>query len=88
MEKRLSQEELTVRLAEAAAKVMVGAEYEHYKHLRYKVLHLALTEATNKPCVVYRAEYGEGLIFVCPLEDWLAQVEIEGRLVPRFAKVS
>ena len=88
MEKRLSQEELAARLADAAKRVTVGAEYEHYKHMRYKVLQLALIEATNEPCVVYQAKYGGGLIFVRPLEDWLAKVEIEERLIPRFAKVS
>ncbi len=87
MEKRLSQEELAARLLRAAEQVTVGAEYEHYKHMRYKVLQVALLEATNEPCVVYRAQYGERLIFVRPVANWLEQVEIEGRLVPRFAKV-
>lgn len=87
MEKRLSQQDLAARLSNAAAKVVVGAEYEHYKHARYKVLTVALIEATNEPCVVYKALYGEGATFVRPLADWLASVEVEGRLVPRFVKV-
>lgn len=87
MDKRLSQDELAIRLAGAAQQVDVGAEYEHYKHTRYKVIAVALIEATNEPCVVYQAQYGERATFVRPLEDWLAQVAVEGRLVPRFAKV-
>ena len=87
MEKRLSQDELAARLTQAAEQVSVGAEYEHYKHMRYKVLAVALIEATNEPCVVYQALYGERVIFVRPLKDWLASVEVEERLVPRFAKV-
>lgn len=87
MEKRLSQDELSARLASATQQVEVGAEYEHYKHMRYKVIAVALIEATNEPCVVYQAQYGERATFVRPLEDWLAQVDVEGRLVPRFAKV-
>ncbi len=87
MDKRLSQDELATRLAGAAQQVDVGAEYEHYKHMRYKVIAVALIESTNKPCVVYQAQYGERATFVRPLEDWLAQVAVEGRLVPRFAKV-
>lgn len=87
MGKRLSHPELADRLSDAAAKVAVGSEYEHYKHMRYNVLSVALIEATNEPCVVYRALYGEGATFVRPLEDWLAEVRVEGRLVPRFSKL-
>jgi hypothetical protein len=87
MEKRLSQDELITRLARAAEQVTVGAEYEHYKGTRYKVAAVALIEATNEPCVVYQALYGDRVTFVRPLEDWLAQVEIEGRSVSRFAQV-
>lgn len=87
MDERLSQAELTARLANAAQQVDVGAEYEHYKQERYKVIAVALLEATNEPCVVYQALYGGRATFVRPLEDWLAQVSVEGRQTPRFAKV-
>jgi hypothetical protein len=86
-EKRLSQDELAARITEAERLVTVGAEYEHYKHARYLVLQVALLEATNEPCVIYQAQYGERLTFVRPVSSWLEQVEIEGRSVPRFAKV-
>ena len=87
MEKRLSQQELANRVTDAAAKVAVGARYEHYKGMQYQVITVALLEATSEPCVVYKALYGEGVTFVRLLEDWLAVVEVEGRLTPRFSKL-
>jgi len=41
------QEQLAQRLAGAVTKVQVGARYEHYKKLTYKVLLLALRESAK-----------------------------------------
>jgi hypothetical protein len=78
---------LSKRLAEAAEQVTANADYMHYKQQLYTVLHLAIEEATNEICVVYRAKYGERLIFIRPVHDWLAEVRWEGRRVKRFARV-
>ncbi len=83
-----SQSQLVGRLTDAATKVQIGARYEHYKKLSYKVLHLALREEDNEPCVVYQAEYGERIIFIRPVKSWLETVEVDGRKVPRFTKLS
>lgn len=85
-EKRLTQEEIGARITGAEQLVAVGARYQHYKGNFYTVLHMALLEATNAPCVVYRAEYGAHAIFIRPLEDWLATVETGGKQIPRFAR--
>lgn len=87
MDQKLSQQTLAQRLADAATKVAVGAEYVHYKQNRYTVLSLALLEATLEPCVVYQALYGERLVFIRPLTDWLAKVEYQGKKVTRFTKI-
>ena len=84
---RLTQQELAARTAEAAKLVAVGARYRHYKGSEYTVLHIALLEATNDPCVVYRAEYGAHTIFIRPLADWLATVEHHDSATPRFARL-
>ncbi|HEY8998713.1 MAG TPA: DUF1653 domain-containing protein [Candidatus Saccharimonadales bacterium] len=88
VEERLTQEQLAARVDETEKLVTVGAQYKHYKGGLYTVLHVALLEATNEPCVVYRAEYGSHTIFIRPLDDWCAQIEVDGKAVPRFAKIS
>lgn len=85
------QVELAAEVNEAKLKIEVGAKYFHYKHsdLFYKVLAVGIIEATEEPCVVYEAEYGERLVWVRPLEDFLAKVKLEdGTEVDRFTKVS
>ena len=58
--------------------------YEHYKKKRYKVIGVALHSETLKELVIYKALYGEGLIWVRPLDIFLEDVEIEGVKQPRF----
>ena len=86
-DKRLSQKELAARLSNAQATVQIGARYEHYKKQTYRVLHLALREEDNEPCVIYKAEYGEQVTFIRPVKNWLETAEVDGRQVKRFTKV-
>ncbi len=74
---------------EAKTKVTIGAKYMHYKgpDKVYEVTGLGFLEATNELCVIYVAQYGERLTFLRPLSVWLAQVEREGKVVPRFTKI-
>jgi len=92
MQQRLSQEELSKRLAEAARLVTVGAQYMHYKSKPYKVLNLALTEETNEVCVIYQAQYankyGDKLTFIRPLQNWIEDVEWEGKQLKRFTPIT
>jgi hypothetical protein len=82
-----SQTTLMSELDQAAKEVSVGGIYGQYKRPQetYEVLHHAVTEADDSICVVYQAQYGEGLIFTRPLESWLDKVEWEDKLVDRFA---
>lgn len=67
-----------------------GEVYRHYKRgSEYKVVCLAVIEATEEPCVVYEALYpdAEHRFWVRPLADFCAEVEYEGRLVSRFTLV-
>lgn len=84
------QLELAVELAEAKAKVTVGATYQHYKGADklYEVLGLGFMEADNELCVIYRALYGEELTFLRPVSVWLETVKWKDKTVPRFTKVS
>lgn len=87
MSNRESQEYLAHKLAEAAELVDVGAVYEHYKCLRYTVVAVALQEDTSEPCVIYRAEYGEHLVWSRPLASWLERVDVDGKKAQRFTKI-
>lgn len=83
------EEVIKERLAEAANQVEVGALYAHYKHPEklYKVVGIAIEEATDLPCVIYEWQYGGGFTFVRPLTSWLDEIEKDGVRVPRFKKV-
>lgn len=87
MEQRLNQDQLAATLADAKAKVRIGARYEHYKKLAYVVRDIALLEATNEPCVIYQAEYGEHITFIRPITSWLETVEVNGNTAPRFRRI-
>lgn len=85
-----SYEDLQSLLAEAREKVETGVLYRHYSNAekRYKVLVVALQEATQEPCVVYESLTSPGLIWVRNLDDWLALVkDKDGNEVPRFTRV-
>jgi hypothetical protein len=85
----IEQAVLAKEVEAAKAKVIIGTEYRHYKgqDKLYKVLGFGFLEANDELCVIYQALYGEGVTFLRPLTNWLEQVEWEGKMVPRFAKV-
>lgn len=79
-----SSKELAQMLVVAQSQVTIGARYRHYKDRLYTVVTIALNEEMLEPCVVYQAEYGEKLIWIRPVSDWLKEVEWNGEIVPRF----
>jgi hypothetical protein len=88
MHEKESQAQLSARLAKAAQQITVGARYVHYKKLSYKVLALALREEDNEPCVVYQAEYGDHVTFIRPVVNWVEEVEVDGKKLRRFEKIT
>ena len=84
----LSQPELQKRLAAARAKIDVDVRYYHYKNPQkyYHIVAIGMIEATETPAVIYQAEYGEKIIWVRPIENFLAMVEHNGKMVRRFNK--
>ena len=67
-----------------------GEVYRHYKRGGdYKIVCLAVIEATGEKCVVYEALYPEAeeRFWIRPLADFCMEVEWEGKLVPRFKRV-
>ena len=64
-----------------------GKKYRHYKGRNYLILYQAKHSETLEDLVVYQALYGERGIWVRPLEMFLEQVEIDGKLVERFKEI-
>lgn len=79
--------DLTGRLEQAKSKVAIGARYQHYKGLEYRVVYVCLREEDLEPCVVYQAMYGDEIIWVRPVSSWPEEVDVEGTVVQRFKRV-
>ncbi len=58
--------------------------YQHYKGGVYEVLGVARFSEDETEMVVYKALYGDNQLWVRPLAIFLAEVEIDGVLKPRF----
>lgn len=65
--------------------LVIGGVYEHYKrHDQYRVLHVALLQEDKAPYVVYEAQYGDKIIWLRPLAEFLGIVIVDGVEIPRF----
>jgi hypothetical protein len=70
-----------------ARRLKIGKKYRHFKGKEYLVLYQAKHSETLEELVVYQALYGECGIWVRPLEMFLDQVEVNGKLVNRFEEI-
>ncbi len=59
--------------------------WRHFKGNTYEVLGIAKHSETLEPMVMYRALYGEALLWTRPAAMWLEQVTREEETFPRFA---
>jgi hypothetical protein len=59
--------------------------YRHYKGNYYEVIDVVTHSETEEKLVLYRALYGEQELWVRPLSMFTESVDIDGRIVPRFA---
>lgn len=67
--------------------VSVGKKYRHYKGKEYEILAIAKHSETLEKLVVYRALYGDGDVWARPYEMFCESVEIDGKVIPRFAPI-
>jgi len=61
--------------------------YRHFKGNLYRVLFLAKESGSWRDVVVYAAQYGEGIISVRPLDEFVEYVERDGKRMQRFEKI-
>jgi len=65
----------------------VGQIWKHYKGKQYKMLVLGKHSETGEEMVAYQRQE-DGHIYFRPLDLFFADVEWEGKTVPRFTFVS
>ncbi len=58
--------------------------YRHYKNKDYKVIYCATHTETNENLVVYQALYDTRRIWVRPKKMFIEDVEVNGKMIPRF----
>ena len=68
-------------------KALEGQFFRHFKGNYYQLLHVAHHSETLAPQAVYHALYGEGEVWVRPLEMFLEEIERDGVKMRRFAPV-
>lgn len=62
-----------------------GQRYRHYKGGLYEMVGAATLESDLSAMIVYRS--ADGALWIRPQSVFFEQVEVDGRLVPRFAPV-
>ena len=58
--------------------------YRHFKGNLYKVIGIATHSETLEEMVVYVPQYGEGKMWVRPLDNFLSKKIVDGEEVQRF----
>lgn len=60
-------------------------KYRHYKQKEYEVIGVAKLESTQEDMVVYKPLYpNEYPLWVRPLAVFTENVEVDGKIIPRF----
>jgi hypothetical protein len=61
--------------------------YRHYKGGEYEVVGVARHSESLEPMVIYRPLYNESGLWVRPHAMFFEQIEFEGKVQPRFARM-
>ena len=82
--------DLADKITLAKKKIKLSSKYFHYKHKDryYNIVQIGFIENTEEVCVVYEAEFGDKLVWVRTITDFLSKVKLDdGNEVDRFTKV-
>jgi hypothetical protein len=66
----------------------VGGKYKHFKGNIYEVLCIAKHSETQESLVVYKQLYGDGSVWVRPLDMFLEKVNRDGKTFFRFEEIT
>ncbi len=84
-----SSESLEQLVKTAEAKVQTDQIYSHYKdsNKRYRIIAVALDEASESVSIVYQSLYSPYLTWIRPITNFLEEVSWEGKVISRFQLV-
>lgn len=68
--------------------IVTPGRYRHYKGGEYEVLDTVTHSETEESLVLYRPLYGEGRLWVRPVEMFCETVEVGGEPLPRFELIA
>ncbi len=68
-------------------KAEIGKRYRHYKGNEYEVIYIAKHTETEEELVIYRAISDPNKIWARPRAMFEEEVEIEGKMMPRFTPI-
>lgn len=74
---------MSVKLSRKAKTLKKGI-YQHYKKRNYQVLGVVVHSETLEELVLYKALYGEHLMWVRPLNMFTEKVEVDEKKISRF----
>ena len=72
---------------EEAIQTIPCGRYRHFKGNEYEVIAIARHSETTEPMVVYKALYGDGGIWVRPVQMWDETIERDGKKYKRFERI-
>jgi hypothetical protein len=73
-------------------KVKIGGRYRHFKGNEYIVLNIARNSDTMEETVIYQGQYdspefGSKPVWMRPVDKFLDEKEVDGKMVKRFVLV-
>lgn len=68
--------------------MIIPGLYKHFKGKLYRVIGVAEHSETGEKLVVYIALYGEGGIWVRPIEMFTETIKHDGKVAQRFERIS
>jgi hypothetical protein len=75
-----------MKYEEAIQTIPLG-KYRHFKGNEYEVIGIAKHSVNEEAMVVYRALYGDGILWIRPADMWNETIKRDGKTFLRFTKI-
>ncbi len=75
-----------MKYEEAIQTIPLG-KYRHFKGNEYEVIGIAKYSENEEAMVVYRALYGDGILWIRPADMWNETIKRDGKTFLRFTKI-